>query len=45
MNENKNTKEDKSKEKDKSKIEDVPKIDTKCPQNVDDVEGLIYIEE
>lgn len=45
MNENKNTKEDKSKEKDKSKIDDVPKIDTKCPQNVDDVEGLIYIEE
>lgn len=40
-----NSKDDKSKEKDKPKVEECPKIDTKCPQNVDDVEGLIYIEE
>ena len=40
-----NSKDDKTKEKDKPKVEENPKIDTKCPQNIDDVEGLIYIEE
>ena len=40
-----NSKDDKSKEKDKPKVEEYPKIDTKCPQNIEDVEGLIYIEE
>lgn len=45
MSDTKDNKDDKSKEKDKQKVDELPKIDTKCPQNVNDVEGLIYIEE
>ena len=31
--------------KTKDQIKEEEKIDTKCPQNIQDVEGLIYIEE
>ena len=43
-NDQKNNKPD-DENKTKPQIKDNEKIDTKCPQNIQDVDGLIYIEE